>query len=296
MTRFFEIAATAMHQFTEALSLNLLKEQVLQEMVLRRLMIAIGQDEYLSKALVVTGGTALHQLLLNTPMRHSEDLDLILRDGYDAHKVANRIVSLCAEFGLKCVSKSPKTLGGLYHLRFKSLGPLEPKLKLKVEIRLGPFLDQAVTNDELIQNAIFVETTMRNDWFSGAASVPCIHPDDLAATKFHAMQSRDKPRDMGDLFLMIDHDLTTVGRVAQRHVAYSVNEGTSKVALLRKGHERAHVNWPSKEMASKIKQEEDGQLAYPTEVATGLEVFDAIKDAALPLCVDWDKEHGVSAS
>lgn len=52
--------------------------QAEQEMLLRRLIIEIGNDPLLGGAVVCSGGTTLHQALLPAPRRYSEDLDLLL--------------------------------------------------------------------------------------------------------------------------------------------------------------------------------------------------------------------------
>src|SRR5665213_1056427 len=51
--------------------------QVEQDLILSRALVEIYQDESLSKSLVLRGGTALHKLFVDKPMRYSEDIDLV---------------------------------------------------------------------------------------------------------------------------------------------------------------------------------------------------------------------------
>jgi len=53
------------------------REQVEQDLLLSRAICAIASDPYLGEELVFRGGTALHKLLLDTPLRYSEDLDYV---------------------------------------------------------------------------------------------------------------------------------------------------------------------------------------------------------------------------
>ena len=51
--------------------------QVEQDLILSRALTEIFQDPLLSKSLLLRGGTALHKLLVKTPHRYSEDIDLV---------------------------------------------------------------------------------------------------------------------------------------------------------------------------------------------------------------------------
>ena len=57
-----------------------------RDMLLRRLLIEVGNDDVLSQVVVCAGGTTLHQVLLPQPGRYSEDLDLWLAAEVNAYK------------------------------------------------------------------------------------------------------------------------------------------------------------------------------------------------------------------
>ncbi len=52
-------------------------EQIEQDLVISRALIALFEDKYLSKHLAFRGGTALHKLYLQPQPRYSEDIDLV---------------------------------------------------------------------------------------------------------------------------------------------------------------------------------------------------------------------------
>jgi predicted nucleotidyltransferase component of viral defense system len=51
--------------------------QIEQDLLLSRLMVEIARDEVLGPELAMRGGTCLHKLHLDMPLRYSEDLDYV---------------------------------------------------------------------------------------------------------------------------------------------------------------------------------------------------------------------------
>ena len=52
-------------------------EQVEQDLVICRALVAIFNDDFLAENLAFRGGTALHKLFLSPQQRYSEDIDLV---------------------------------------------------------------------------------------------------------------------------------------------------------------------------------------------------------------------------
>lgn len=48
-----------------------------QDLILSRALVEIFQDEGVSNSLALRGGTTLHKLYMNEPLRYSEDIDLV---------------------------------------------------------------------------------------------------------------------------------------------------------------------------------------------------------------------------
>lgn len=52
-------------------------EQIEQDLVISRALVAIFNDDFLSKKLAFRGSTALHKLYVTPQPRYSEDIDLV---------------------------------------------------------------------------------------------------------------------------------------------------------------------------------------------------------------------------
>ena len=81
-------------QSTSPVALN--AAQAEQEMLLRRLIIELGNDPLLANTVVCSGGTTLHQVLLPAPRRYSEDLDLLLSTDIPALRISVVTVAIVA--------------------------------------------------------------------------------------------------------------------------------------------------------------------------------------------------------
>lgn len=165
-------------------------------MMLRRLMIEIGNDPYLSSHVALTGGTTLQHVLLDSPLRYSEDLDLLMRVPAPG---------TLKEFYQAWRERIGKRLGVLVHSQAHTE---YPKVRLMWKLDAGEPMTITV---DLARNPVNVrigeratERTIEMDtsWFSGSCRVYCIQPADLAATKLAACSTRQKARDLYDLYTM----------------------------------------------------------------------------------------------
>jgi predicted nucleotidyltransferase component of viral defense system len=73
-------------------------EQVEQDLLLSRVLVAIYSDAFLSGRLAFRGGTALHKLYFSPQVRYSEDIDLVQVAGFVSAEEGKRPVRsvLCA--------------------------------------------------------------------------------------------------------------------------------------------------------------------------------------------------------
>ena len=67
------------------------KEQVEQDLIISRALVAIYSSDFLRERLAFRGGTALHKLFLQPQARYSEDIDLVQ---ISAESVGNTIDTL----------------------------------------------------------------------------------------------------------------------------------------------------------------------------------------------------------
>ncbi len=186
----------AITDWVEASPVFLDEKEGAQDMMLKRLMIEIGNDPYLSENVALTGGTTLHHVLLDQPLRYSEDLDLLMRvpapgalkDYYHAwrERIAKKLGVL---FQTRAHTEYPKG-----YLMWK----LDSGEHMTISIDLARNPENVEVGERSVQRTI----RMNSQWFSGSADVYCIHPTDLAASKIAACTSRHKPRDLYDLRIM----------------------------------------------------------------------------------------------
>ena len=80
------ISGADIQSWRQASPLALAAAMAERDMLLRRLLIEVGNDDLLSQIVVCAGGTTLHQVLLPQPGRYSEDLDLWLAEEVDTYK------------------------------------------------------------------------------------------------------------------------------------------------------------------------------------------------------------------
>ena len=183
--------------------------QAEQEMLLRRMIIEIGGDSFLSDAVVCSGGTTLHQVLLPRPRRYSEDLDLMLSADLVALK------PLCDRWHDVIAPSLDGTVkidirGEFVKFRLAVPSRLHKMVMIKAELARSPHHKRAAAT---AQTRVVAMTT---EWFSGATRVACVDPVTLAASKVAAIHGRNKPRDLSDLL-----DMTTILSLSCTDIAQS---------------------------------------------------------------------------
>jgi len=169
------------------------REQVEQDLLLSRAICAIASDPYLGEELVFRGGTALHKLLLDTPLRYSEDLDYVRTTASGIGPLTAALTQLGESLGFEVrtrVGEHPKVL-------WRTTATTGSPLRLKIEVNTyerSPAL-------ALVRHPHVVTSL----WWSGAADVQTFQPAELVATKIRALYQRSKGRDLFDLWLALTH-------------------------------------------------------------------------------------------
>lgn len=108
-------------------------EQVEQDLILSRALVALFSDEYLRENLAFRGGTALHKLYLNPAPRFSEDIDLVQIKEGPIKPILQRIDEVITFFDEDRVVK-PKANNNTILYRFYSEYSPDIRLRLKIEI------------------------------------------------------------------------------------------------------------------------------------------------------------------
>jgi len=191
--------------------------QVEQDLILCRALTEIFQDAALSKALLLRGGTALHKLLVKSPYRYSEDIDLVQVTAGPIGPVMSAIrARLDPLLGKPRRENNPDNVTLRYRME-SEIAPVAP-LRLKIEINTREHFnvfDPAV-------RAFAVESP----WFRGTAQVRTYALDELLGTKLRALYQRRKGRDLFDLWLGLGAMGAEPKRVVAAFRKYLESEGT----------------------------------------------------------------------
>jgi predicted nucleotidyltransferase component of viral defense system len=163
--------------------------QVEQDLIISRALCDLFNAPALRGKMAFRGGTAINKLLFRTPLRYSEDLDLVQTQPEPIGPTVDAIRDALAWLG-KC---SREQAGHSMHLIFKFTPEADAQstLKLKVEINTREH-----ANLLGIRHYPFA---VENDWYQGKADIASFAPEELFGTKLRALLQRRKNRDLFDL-------------------------------------------------------------------------------------------------
>lgn len=165
--------------------------QVEQDLVISRALVDLYSQPTIRDALAFRGGTALHKLLLPTPGRYSEDIDLVQTQAGPIGSVLDAIREALDPW-LGAPSRKQTEDGATLLYRFESSGLPAQRMRLKVEIN---------TREHGSVHALpRHEFRVSNPWFSGSAPILTYAPAELLGTKLRALYQRKKGRDLFDLW------------------------------------------------------------------------------------------------
>jgi predicted nucleotidyltransferase component of viral defense system len=140
------------------------------------------------------GGTAIHKLLFEQPLRYSEDIDLVQTRAEPIGATVDAIRGALSWLG----TCNRAQAGHSMHLVFKfvpeSDSQTTPKLKVEVNTR-----EQASPHG--LKSYPFA---VDNDWYQAKAEIASFTPEELFGTKLRALLQRRKNRDMFDLHYALE--------------------------------------------------------------------------------------------
>lgn len=165
-------------------------EQVEQDLIISRTLVALFSDEFLSENLAFRGGTALHKLYLNPAPRYSEDIDLVQIKAGPIKPILDRIDEVITFFEEER-SVSQKANNNTIRYRFNSEYSPETRLRLKIEINCREHFN-------FLGWKAF-PFSVESEWFSGKCKITTYQLDELLGTKLRALYQRRKGRDLFDL-------------------------------------------------------------------------------------------------
>jgi predicted nucleotidyltransferase component of viral defense system len=169
-----------------------IEDQVEQDLLLSRLIVEIANDAYLGEELVFRGGTCLHNLHAQRPLRYREDLDYVRRTGGGIAEVTRAATRLGEMLGMEVRTKISE------HPKIYLRAPFESgSARMRIKIEINTF--ERSPAHEPVRLPYAVDSM----WFAGSADVATFTLAELVATKLRALYQRLKGRDLFDLWLAI---------------------------------------------------------------------------------------------
>jgi predicted nucleotidyltransferase component of viral defense system len=165
-------------------------EQVEQDLIICRALVALYSDEAIRKQLAFRGGTALYKLYLTPPARYSEDIDLIQIQSGAIGPLFDRIKASLSFLGEP--KRKQKERNNVLVFRFESEIPPVVPMRLKIEINC---------REHLVMYGIqHVPFQVENTWFKGKANLTTFTLEELLGSKLRALYQRKQGRDLFDLW------------------------------------------------------------------------------------------------
>ena len=206
-------AITEWHNFVPWIT----PEQVEQDLLISRALVAIYSDEFLTENLAFRGGTALHKLYVFPQVRYSEDIDLVQIKPGPIKPIMFRLGEVLGFFPDRVTKQ--KRYNNTMLLRVQSEVP--PVVQLRIKIEINCFEHFNVLG--YVKKPFNVESL----WFSGSCETTTYQFDELLGTKLRALYQRKKGRDLFDLYIALtsqEVDTEKVVRCYQKYMDFVVSQ------------------------------------------------------------------------
>jgi predicted nucleotidyltransferase component of viral defense system len=163
--------------------------QVEQDLIICRALCGLFSAPALAGKIAFRGGTAIHKLLFEKPLRYSEDIDLVQTRAEPIGPTVDAIRDALAWLG-KCQREQA---GHSMHLVFRFAPDSTPQARLKLKVEINTREHEALLGYRRYPFAV------ASDWYSARAEIVSFEPEELFGTKLRALLQRRKNRDLFDL-------------------------------------------------------------------------------------------------
>lgn len=161
--------------------------QVEQDLIICRAMCDLFNHPQLQGKLAFRGGTAIHKLLFGTPLRYSEDIDLVQTETEPIGGIIDGV-----RHALRWLGNCTRAQAAhMTHLVFKFTPDAGGSLKLKIEIN--------TREHQSLHGLKTYAFEVNSDWHRATADIVSFEPEELFGTKLRALLQRHKNRDLFDL-------------------------------------------------------------------------------------------------
>lgn len=169
--------------------------QVEQDLVLSRVLVDIFNSDAGTK-LALRGGTALNKLIVEEPVRYSEDIDLVQLTPEPIGELFDKIRSRLDNY-LGTPKRNLSRINAT--LRYKFYSETEPVITLKLKIEIN-------TREHIpFSNLEKCGFSVKSLWYTGECIVNTYCIEELLATKARALFQRKKGRDLFDLWYILSN-------------------------------------------------------------------------------------------
>lgn len=197
--------------------------QIEQDLIICRALCDLFNAPALKDKIAFRGGTAINKLLFKSPMRYSEDIDLVQTQAEPIGTTVDAIREALAWLG-KC---GREQAGHSMHLVYRFAPEADPQMNLKLKVEIN------TREHENLLGIRHYPFAVANDWYQGETSIASFEPEELFGTKLRALLQRRKDRDLfdlqhgleqlgldpGRLLACFDHYLALEGKTITRAVA-----------------------------------------------------------------------------
>lgn len=163
--------------------------QVEQDLVICRALCDLFSSSDLNGKIAFRGGTAIHKLLFDRPLRYSEDIDLVQTHPEPIGATVDAIRNALSWLG-KCRREQA---GHSMHLVFKFVPETNAQTPLKLKVEINTREHESLFG---IKPYPFV---VDSEWYRGRAQIASFEAEELFGTKLRALLQRRKNRDLFDL-------------------------------------------------------------------------------------------------
>jgi predicted nucleotidyltransferase component of viral defense system len=169
--------------------------QVEQDLIISRALCDLFNAPALKGRIAFRGGTAIHKLLFERPLRYSEDIDLVQTRAEPIGATVDAIRDALSWLG-KC---NRAQAGHSMRLVFKFAPEIAPQttLKLKVEVNTREHAGLHGLKPYPFEVA--------NEWHRAKVEIASFTPEEMFGTKLRALLQRRKNRDLFDLHYGLEH-------------------------------------------------------------------------------------------
>ena len=189
--------------------------QIEQDLIISRALCDLFNAPALSGKIAFRGGTAINKLLFNTPLRYSEDIDLVQTQVEPIGMTINAIRDTLSWLG-KC---NREQAGHSMHLVFKFTPEADAQATLKLKVEINTREHGSLFGIKPYPFAV------ESDWYQGKTEIASFEPEELFGTKLRALLQRRKNRDLFDLYHGLEHLALNTGKLITCFDYYLALEG-----------------------------------------------------------------------